>query len=693
MVPISVELGSAFISVGLSTKGLGGDIKKAFGGADGAGADAGKRAGKGFGMGFAGIAASAIGALGIGTFLKGAVSEASGLGESINAVNVVFGKASKGVQQLGKESAKSLGLSNLEFNNLAVRFSSFAGSIAGPGGDVTGTLKAMTGRAADFASVMNLDVAEAAELFQSGLAGESEPLRAFGIDLSAAAVEAFALKEGIATSAGSMTEAEKVQARYGLLMQETSKTQGDFANTSGSLANQQRILSSSWKNTQAAIGTLFLPTLEKVVGFINASVMPNIDKLVATLGSGGLAGAFTKIIDGSAGMRDQLITSIATAIPGVIQAIVAAAPAILVAAVRSFSSLVTAVTTSIPPLLTALLGMMPQIITTLLGMVPMLITAGLQLFQGIVQAVILVLPQIVSALTAALPQIAAAILSMLPQIVSAGLGMFMGIVKAVLKLLPILIDAVMGLLPVLISTLLGMLPQIIDSGLKLFLGVVTGLLRAAPTIIKSLLGMLPQIITTLLGMIPQLIQAAVQLFNGLARALPIILPQLIAALLDIAPVIVSTLIGMVPMLFTVGQQIIQGLIDGVGSMIGSAVQAVKDIGGSMLSGIQDFLGIKSPSRVFKAEVGMMIGAGLIQGLDASQRGVAASVNRLVPIPSVSAYRAGAYSPAGSAAGASGGGVVNFYGNVGWDADRVAQEIEVRKRRSQTMAGMGGVVFA
>jgi hypothetical protein len=42
---------------------------------------------------------------------------------------------------------------------------------------------------------------------------------------------------------------------------------------------------------------------------------------------------------------------------------------------------------------------------------------------------------------------------------------------------------------------------------------------------------------------------------------------------------------------------------------------------------------------------------------------------------------------------AGGGDVNFYGNVGWQPDRVAQEIEARRRRTQTMSGMSGVVFA
>jgi hypothetical protein len=207
-------------------------------------------------------------------FFKDSIREASDLSESINAVSVTFGKAAKGVLTLSENAAQAMGLSRTEFNALAVRFSNFATTIAGRGGDVVGTLQELTGRAADFASVMNLDVNEAAELFQSGLAGETEPLRRYGLDLSAARVQAYALANGITDNAAAMTESQKVQARYRLLMEQTAKTAGDFANTSDGLANRQRIANAQWKNAQATIGTALLPVMEAVTGFIQTQVVP-----------------------------------------------------------------------------------------------------------------------------------------------------------------------------------------------------------------------------------------------------------------------------------------------------------------------------------------------------------------------------------------------------------------------------------
>lgn len=285
------EVASAYVALLPSFRGGAGAISRQLGGPlDTAGEAGGQRFGGGMRTGIAGMAtqvfaplAAAAAGVSLVGFFKGAVDEASGLGESVNALNVVFGDSSAGIQDLGKAAAQNLGLSNLDFNNLAVRFSNFAKTVAGEGGNVTGVLGDLTTRSADFASVMNLDVAEAAGLFQSGLAGETEPLRRYGIDLSAAAVEAYALANGIGDGTGKLTEAEKVQARYGALMEQTAQTAGDFANTSDSLANQQRILAAKFDDTKARIGTALLPALTGVVSFVSTTMLPALDAMGAFL--------------------------------------------------------------------------------------------------------------------------------------------------------------------------------------------------------------------------------------------------------------------------------------------------------------------------------------------------------------------------------------------------------------------------
>lgn len=126
-----------------------------------------------------GILSAAFGAAAL-TIGKKAVDAASDLSESVNAVNVTFGEAADGILGLSEASAQAVGLSSREFNAFAVQFGAFSKQIAGAEGDVVGVTDELTTRIADFASVMNLDVPDAAAVFQSSLAGETEPIRRFG---------------------------------------------------------------------------------------------------------------------------------------------------------------------------------------------------------------------------------------------------------------------------------------------------------------------------------------------------------------------------------------------------------------------------------------------------------------------------------------------------------------------------------
>ena len=231
-------------------------------------------------IGVAAVAATAA----IAKLSADSIKAASDLQESTNAVNVAFGKSADAILAIGESSAQSLGLARTEFNQAAVRFSAFAERVTADGGSTAEFIQTITQRAADFASVFNIDVAEALQVFQSGLSGEAEPLKRFGINLLESEVKAYALRAGIIGVGEAMTETQKVQARFGLLMESTAKTAGDFANTSDSLANRQRILRATFTDIQAEIGTAMLPALEKLVGVVVDDMLPIFKELGERVG-------------------------------------------------------------------------------------------------------------------------------------------------------------------------------------------------------------------------------------------------------------------------------------------------------------------------------------------------------------------------------------------------------------------------
>lgn len=222
---------------------------------------------------------SAIGALGgivagVGAFqlLRTGVDQAvrslesyANVGESINAVNVTFGEGADAVLEFGEAASRSAGLAASEFNQLVVPIGALLRNFGSDAQTAAQQSIQLTQRAADLASVFNVDVADALAAIQSGLRGQSEPLTAFGANISAARVQAFALANGLAASTAEITDAVTVQARLGLILADTAQVAGDFANTSDSAANAQRILAAEAENARAAVGEALLPALQAVL--------------------------------------------------------------------------------------------------------------------------------------------------------------------------------------------------------------------------------------------------------------------------------------------------------------------------------------------------------------------------------------------------------------------------------------------
>lgn len=374
------EQAYAYVTLIPVAKGFQSKIASELGGIGGVGGSVGKQFSQGFGgtlKRLIGPAVTAAAGVAVTSFAKTAINEASNLAESINAVNVSFGANAAGIKQLGEDAATSLGLSNQQFNQLAVGFTAFAEKIAGPGGDVTKVIDDLTTRGADFASVMNLEVSDALTLLRSGLAGETEPLRRFGVDVSEAQVKAFAYANGIAVVGAELTEAQKVQARYGTVMEQTARMQGDFANTSDGLANGMRILKATIADTQAEVGNALLPAMQALI----PAITPIVQQLAPMLTSifEKLAPVITKVAENLSPLFDalsplievfgllmQTLGEILAAVLPPFSKILGKLTPIILKLVQAFLPLISAI---LPPLVRLIEAMIPaiELVATWLG--------------------------------------------------------------------------------------------------------------------------------------------------------------------------------------------------------------------------------------------------------------------------------------------------------------------------------------
>lgn len=146
----------------------------------------------------------------------------------------------------------------------------------------------MTKLAYDMSSYYNISFDDAITKLQSGLTGETEPLRRLGIVVSENAIQEYAYAHGIDKTTDSMTEQEKVHLRYLTILEQTKNAQADFAKTMDSPANSVKIFQQAVQQAQQAIGNLFIPALEKILPIATAvaQVVEMVANAIASLVGG-----------------------------------------------------------------------------------------------------------------------------------------------------------------------------------------------------------------------------------------------------------------------------------------------------------------------------------------------------------------------------------------------------------------------
>ena len=207
---------------------------------------------------------------GLANLGKSAIGFGSAITEIENVVDVSFGSMADEAYKFASTAKEQFGLSELAAKQYSGTMMAMMKS-SGVAQDAASKMSiSLAGLAGDIASFYNIDTDTAFQKIRSGISGEIEPLRQLGINLSVANMEAYALSRGITTSYNAMSQAEKVALRYNYLMSATGDVQGDFARTSGTWANQVRLLTLNFQSLSAVIGQGVIAGILPAIQAINA---------------------------------------------------------------------------------------------------------------------------------------------------------------------------------------------------------------------------------------------------------------------------------------------------------------------------------------------------------------------------------------------------------------------------------------
>lgn len=438
------------------------------------------------------------------------------------------------------------------------------------------------------------------------------------------------LQETIATGAGTGQFAELIE-RSGASLDDFNN---GLANCSGEAERQQYALqwlaesglaqvNAEYEKSHKAL--LDYEKAEQAVNEANSKIAQSAMPIAASFKKGyaGVLAAFADVLTGVdktgaefnakisvflsniAGMAVQYLPVLLTAVNTIIQSVVTNLPMLL--------------ETILPPLISGFNLLITGLIDALPEFLPVLLDSFVMLFSSLIDSVNLVIEQLMPLLPDIITQISTALIENLPVLLDGALQLFLGLIQSLNQVIEQLMPMLPELITNLCDTLIEHIDEIINTGFDLLVGLIDGITECIPTLLEKLPEIIDKLVNTLTNSenLQKLIQSGIDLITALAEGLPKACFKIVAAIPEIVSAIWDTLKE--TDWKQLGIDLVRGIADGLVDGVDFIWDKICEMGNKIMDKVKSFFGIKSPSRLFKKEVGTYlaqgIGVGFVDEMD------------------------------------------------------------------------------
>lgn len=240
-------------------------------------------------------------------------------------------------------------------------------------------------------------------------------------------------------------------------------------------------------------------------------------------------------------------------------------------------------------------------------------TKGPEVITNFCNGITAALPNLIAQGAMLLNNLLQAITANLPAIISGGISIVSTLISGIAQQLPTLIPTALMMIVTLVGSLLSNVGQIVDAGIDLLIGLAQGLVNALPQLINQAPTIIGQLATAIISNLPKILQAGIKIITILATGLVQAIPQLIGK--------IPAIISQIKNAFTsvnwgsVGMNIVKGIASGLTNAAKSLADAAANAASNALDWVKSKLGIHSPSRVFRDQVGKMMALGMGIGFE------------------------------------------------------------------------------
>lgn len=549
------------------------------------------------------VAGAKAAAVAVGTMAVAAAGAAFKLGKEVvksfadyeqlvGGVDTLFKKSSQAVQDYASQAFKTSGLSANEYMETVTSFS--ASLIQSLGGD--------TDKASKIADMAIVDMSDNANKMGTDMKMIQNAYQGFAKQNYTMLDN---LKLGYGGTKGEMTR----------LLEDASKIAGITFDLS------------SFSDVAQAINVI-----QKEMGIAGTTALEATETITGSLG--GMKAAFANLVTGlgiSGADINTLLGNVIEAFQNVVKNITPVIENIITALPVALNGMMAAVSSLLPSILSTVTELFVGALNMLVGLLPQLTPVAVDALLTITRALIDNLPMIVEAATQLIFEFITGIESAIPQIMPAAVQGVVVFASGIMKTLPLIIKSGVSAVLALVDGILDSLPEIISAGIQMVVAIVKGLIDSIPKLIATMPKLIDAIIQTIVTNLPIIITAGIQLTIALIEGIIKAIPQLLAAMPQIISSIVSGLGAGMKSIWDVGVNIVRGLWDGISSSVQWLSDQVTGWLSGMWSGIKNFFGIKSPSKLMADTVGKPMAQGIALGLGKNLGLVGNELNKITPM--------------------------------------------------------------
>jgi tape measure domain-containing protein len=423
----------------------------------------------------------------------------------------------------------------------------------------------------------------------------------------------------------------------------------------------------------------FIPIIARLVGFSNpiglvvtailglVLAFKNFDSVKEIVSS--LSGKFTAFIANLKSILPQLVSTIVSLASQLISELSSALttylPQLLEMGKQLLTTLISGIIGVLPDLMTAALGIVTGLVNALLPLLPVLLDAGMSLLMALLDGIVQAMPAIMTAIAQLIQVFINGFLPMYPVIITAGLNLLMTLIQGIISALPQITQAIITIIQTFVQAIVPMMPQIVQTGIELLKSLIAGIIQMLPDLLKAGVQLILGLGQAIVALAPVLLEAGVQiiwaliqgafsllgallatgddLINGLLNTIGSFIGKMLAKggelianfitgignkigevtskVSEIGNKIISTITGFAGDLVSAGADLIQGFANGIADGASSAIKAAGNMAKGAVNAVKNMLGIHSPSRVFRDQVGKFIPSGISVGISANAAAV------------------------------------------------------------------------